>query len=170
MVHQPGDEFDNLVRSHLQDAYRLALRLCGDAHRAEDVTQEAFRRATQAWHKFEQRSSFKTWLFRIVINVARSQQARTSSLAPLDGELVDRGMGPVCCLESQEFREYVARLIGTLPDRQREVLVLHLHEQCDHAEIAAIVGISEQNVRTNLHFARKRLQQLLQPYLRGDRS
>lgn len=168
MVDKPTEHFDALVRSHLEDAYRLALRLCGDAHRAEDVTQEAFRRATQGWRKFEGRSEFKTWLFRIVVNVARSQKPSLNASQPLTIEPPCTAPGPDCQLESREFGEYVGRLIDALPPRQREVLVLRLHQECSPAEIARIAGVSEQNVRTNLHLARRRLQQLLRPFLEGD--
>lgn len=168
MTGSNSSDFDELVEAHLRETYLLALRLCGRADLAEDIAQEAFRRATQSWHKFERRCSFRTWLFRIVLNVFRSQVEQKGTRRRELEDVPDPASGPLCCARSKDFQEYVGRLIGTLPDRQREVLVLHLHQQCSHDEIAQILGTSIQNVRTNLHLARKRMQELLEPYLRDD--
>ena len=56
-------------------------------------------------------------------------------------------------------------MVGMLPPRQREVLVLSVYEEQSSAEIAVMLGISEQNVRTNLHLGREKLRELLAPFV-----
>jgi RNA polymerase sigma-70 factor (ECF subfamily) len=71
--------------------------------------------------------------------------------------------------EHRETGEIVAREISNLPPRQREVLVLSAYEQLSHAEIARVLHVNEQNVRTNLHLARERLRTKLAKYLSHER-
>jgi RNA polymerase sigma-70 factor (ECF subfamily) len=158
--------FERLVVEHIPAALRVAIRICGDAHGAEDVVQEALLRAAKGHRSFRGEAKFSTWLFRIVINAARDWQSAKPQAAQDVGENVATavGPGPVTVAEGREFGVVVADCVARLPARQREVLVLSSYEGFSTSEIALVVGISEQNVRTTLHLARQRMRASLARY------
>lgn len=160
-----SDQFDQLVRAHLPQAHRLAIRLCGDPHRAEDVMQEALLRAAKSWKSFRGESAFPTWLFRLTVNTWRDDMRRRRPQPledePCDATVVDPGAG----MAAQELASLVAERVSALPPRQREVLVLIAYHAHSIAEAARVLGISEVSVRTNLHLARERLKRELARFL-----
>jgi RNA polymerase sigma-70 factor (ECF subfamily) len=166
------DSFDRLMMEHLSAAHRLAVRLCGDPDRAEELVQEAMLRASRAWQSFRGQSRFTTWLFQIVINVFRDQLRRKQvSGTPEDvtDEIRDDAMpSPPQNVSGAELGELIARHVSNLPPRQREVLVLVAYEQMPPSQAAAVLGISEESARTNLHHARNTLKRLLAVYLQDD--
>jgi len=158
--------FDRLVVEHIPAMLRLAIRLCGDPHLAEDIAQEALLRAAKGWKSFRGDSKFTTWLFAIVINAARDAvSAKPQAEAIDDATIASDNAGPLLAAEGEELGVIVARCIGQLPARQREVLVLSSYEGLSAPDIAAAVGISEQNVRTTLHLARERIRSMLTRYV-----
>ena len=168
-MQQPVDRqsFDRLLVDALPGLQRFANRLTGDVDAAEELAQEAVYRAARAWQSFKGQSQFRTWLFQIAINLFRDRHSASKRFA---GELTDQlpdahRLGPSEPMETLETGHLVAQLVSRLPPKQREVLVLITYEQLDHAEVARILGMSEQNVRVNLHHARQRLKQQLMPYL-----
>jgi RNA polymerase sigma-70 factor, ECF subfamily len=166
------DSFDRLMLEHLAAAHRLAIRLTGEVDRSEEIVQEAMLRASRAWQTFRGQSRFTTWLFQIVINVFRDQLRKRSAARgeQVDDGIVDvRAVDPPDVVTGTELGELVAKHVSSLPLRQREVLVLVAYEQMTPSQAAIVMGISEQNARTNLHFARKALKRLLAEYLGEDR-
>jgi RNA polymerase sigma-70 factor (ECF subfamily) len=164
------DSFDRLMLEHLPAAHRLAIRLCGDLDRAEELVQEAMLRASRSWDGFRGQSRFTTWLFQIVINVFRDRLRRKAPAQSVPQDVHDRrAMHPSELLRGQELAELVAGHVSNLPPRQREVLVLIAYEQMPPAQVAQVLEISDQSVRTNLHLARQTLKKLLAPYLGEDR-
>ena len=159
--------FDQLMLDHLLPAQRFAVRLTGDADAAEEVVQEALVRAARSWATFRGQSRFQTWLFQIVVNAFRDRRPVRPPPGPLPEGLRDgKSADPVAQSAAAEQGRLIASLVSTLPERQREVLVLHTYEDLSPREVAEVLGISEQNVRTNLHLARRRMKVLLPPYLR----
>jgi RNA polymerase sigma-70 factor (ECF subfamily) len=165
------DSFDRLMLEHLAAAQRLAIRLTGELDRSEEIVQEAMLRASRAWQSFRGQSRFTTWLFQIVINVFRDQlRKRANRNEPVGDDVADRRADdPSHALAGAELGELVARHVSSLPPRQREVLVLVAYEQMPPEQVAELLGISDQNVRTNLHFARQTLKKQLAEYLGEDR-
>jgi RNA polymerase sigma-70 factor (ECF subfamily) len=162
--------FDRLMLEHLPAAHRLAIRLTGKLDGAEELVQEAMLRAARSWSSFRMQSKFTTWLFQILINVFRDQLRKRSGGQQISDEMVDHGaVSPAALLSGAELGELVARHVSSLPPRQREVLVLVAYEQLRPSEAAAVLGISEQSARTNLHFARRTMKQRLAAYLGEDR-
>lgn len=160
------DSFDRLMLEHLSAAHRLAIRLCGDLDRAEELVQEAMLRASRSWSGFRGQSKFTTWLFQIVINAFRDQLRKKGADEAIDEEQIDvRSIEPRELASGRELGELVARHVSSLPPRQREVLVLTAYEQMSILQVAQMLEISEQNVRTNLHLARRLLKQRLANYL-----
>lgn len=156
--------FDRLVLDHLESVHRFAIRLTGRADTAEELMQDAMVKAIRSWRTFEGRSRFSTWLMRIVINTHRDHRSRNAppaaSLESTDPP-ADTRPDPARLMESGDTARIIAQKISGLPLRQREVLVLTVYEQMDAHEVAATLGMSEQNVRTTLHYARQKLKEAL---------
>ncbi len=172
--------FRVLVERYQGRAYRLALRVLRDEEQARDAVQEAFLKVYSSLGRFEGRSSFYTWLYRLVLNLCldmkrrdrtdrRGRWAETRSLeeggAPFEAALEtgaeDERPGPDLALERLELRQQVAKAIDTLPDEARETLLLREVEGLSYQEIASALGIPKGTVMSRLHYARKRVQRLL---------
>jgi RNA polymerase sigma-70 factor (ECF subfamily) len=149
---------DQLVVEHLPAALRMAARLTGDGHAAEDVVQEALCRVLRQWRSFRGEASFKTWLLQIVVNVDRDRRRRRTSAEALDaGEIASRAAGPPDLAAATELQGDLRAAVDRLPQRQREVALLIWGEGLGADEAASVLGISEANVYTNLHLARNRV-------------
>jgi RNA polymerase sigma factor (sigma-70 family) len=168
-VRNPAS-LDRLVRDHLPAALRFATRLTGDPHRAEELVQEALLRVVRRWTSFRGEAAFRTWFFRIVINVFRDRWSisapETVSVDERQADLVDStDAEPPQAAMAAELAQLIAQEVSRLPPRQREVLVLIVYEGLSAHEVAAVLGISEGNVHSNLSAARTRLKTRLAPYL-----
>jgi len=147
---------------------RLAVRLTGRTDLAEDVVQNALLKASRRWYTFRGESAFRTWLLQIVVHAFRDDWDRRSrrKADSLIEEPVDRSANdPADLAALSELGPAVAAAVSNLPPRQREVLVLHTFEQLSDGQIAVVLGIAPQNVRTTLHLARRTLKEVLRPYL-----
>ena len=140
---QSGDEsaFDALVLRHRHGLYRLVYRLTDRHEDADDLSQEAFLRAHRALHRFRGDCQFRTWLVRIVVNLVNSSRgAHSRREIPLD-QAVGLGSagseGPEAVLRHQ-----VRRMVGALPRRQRQVLMLRIYEEMTFNEIATAAGMA----------------------------
>lgn len=160
-------QLDALVREHLPAALRFAMRLVGNATDAEEIVQEALLRVVRTWRTFRGEAEFRTWLFRILINVSRdraraaSRDMRTTQTVEAPAPADD----PAQQAMAAELESAVAEEIVRLPPRQREVLVLMVYETLTAREVAQIVGISESNVYATLSLARTRLRTKLSRFL-----
>lgn len=139
---QGGDEasFDTLVRRHREVVYRVAWRLTGSHAEADDLAQEAFLRAYRSLGGFRGESTFRTWIVRIVINLAlTSRQSRRSSVPVEDVPSLHVG-GPGA--DHAVLRAEIRAAVDRLPRRQRQVLCLKVYEGMKFVEIAAAAGMS----------------------------
>jgi RNA polymerase sigma-70 factor, ECF subfamily len=165
-----GDQsaFSVLVRRYSERAYRAAYRVVRDPHQAEEVVQEALIKAYRALDGFELRSSFYTWLYKIVVNLALDRRRRDGRAPSVewDDRVADRvdpravtpgGGDPELASRRREVREFVAQGVQELPDAQREVLLLREVEGLSYEEIAETMQISKGTVMSRLHYARKKM-------------
>jgi RNA polymerase sigma-70 factor (ECF subfamily) len=170
---QGGEEsaFEALVRKYMKDAYSFCLRLTHDAQEAEELSQLGFVNAYRALRGFRGESSFKSWLYRIFINQYRDRLRRTRraearlSVVRKEAERKQSAIQAGSPTDTTELEEVVKGRIERLPQRQREVLTLHLYQGLDYREIAATLGCSYDDVKMNLSLARKRLKEDLKGYL-----
>jgi RNA polymerase sigma-70 factor (ECF subfamily) len=183
--------FAELVRRYQGPLLRLALVYARSRASAEDIVQDAWLGVLQGIERFESRSSFKTWLFRILVNRARTRaqsESRMVSLAadrdePAEASVpADRFLGPDHLewpdhwalpprswagsperqLLSRETLELVDRAIGALPPSQREVITLRDVQGWTPGEVCNILQITETNQRVLLHRARSRVRAALE--------
>ncbi|MCZ6782561.1 MAG: sigma-70 family RNA polymerase sigma factor [Proteobacteria bacterium] len=169
------DAFRVLVERYGDRVYRLALRVLRDEEQARDAVQEAFLKVYGALRRFEGRSSFYTWLYRLVLNLCldikrrdRSDrhvewdEERPPAFQPADVGAPQGPAGPGEALERTELRGRIAAAIETLPEDARQTLLLREVDGLSYAEIAETMGIPKGTVMSRLHYARRKLQAELQ--------
>jgi RNA polymerase sigma-70 factor (ECF subfamily) len=149
--------FEALYRKHSRRVYALVWRLAGgNAARAEDLVQEAFIRAWQALPGFRFQSAFSTWLHRLAVNTALMELR--SRRGGQDLEIDDAALEWQASADTagQRTRERLdlERVIATLPERARAVLVLYDIEGWKHEEIASELGMAVGSSKAQLHRAR----------------
>jgi RNA polymerase sigma-70 factor (ECF subfamily) len=164
--------FETLVRRYSERAYRAAYRVVRDQQAAEEVLQEALIKAYRALPRFEARSSFYTWLYRITVNLALDRRRRGKRAPAVEwDDAIAHEIDPRSTLPEPanpevaslrlEVRELVAEGIQTLPDGQREVLLLREVDGLSYEEIAETMQISKGTVMSRLHYARKKMMAFL---------
>ena len=157
---------DRLVSAHLSGALRFAVRLTGNPQEAEEVVEEALLRVARSWKSFRGEARFRTWLYRIVINVFRDRVAARPPPESLENEMPDgRLADPASQVLAGELGRLIAARVSALPPRQREVVVLTAYEGLSPREVADVLAVSQANVHATLHVARRRLRRELAPYL-----
>lgn len=153
------DAYEMLVQRHSAMAYRVALRLCGDHHDAQDIAQEALIAAWQNLSRFRAESSFSTWLYRIVTRRALNKvtRGRAAELADLLDEVADPVPGPAAQAERNLAVDAVTGALAALPFPQRAVVILHHFEGLSYAQVAEVTRSSVPAVRSHLFRARRTL-------------
>lgn len=151
-----------LVHRHGDWAARFAERLTGSPHHAEEVVQSAFLRLWQHADRWEGRSRFSTWFYRVVHNLAIDQlRAQRQVMEPLDESLPDTRPAVADEVERTQRDARVRAALARLPERQRSAIILSHYEDCTQAEAAQILGISEGALESLLSRARLALRQSL---------
>ena len=168
-----GDEkaYDELMSRYEGKVYAMLYNMTGNAEDARDLTQEAFVKAYRAIDRFQGRSSFYTWVYRIAvnrgINFVKKRKRRVLISMDDDESGVERSEelmelagreSPLRDLAIEELQEKLNRALATLSDKHRTVVVLHDIEGIPHDEIAAQLGCSSGTVRSRLFYARRQLQ------------
>jgi RNA polymerase sigma-70 factor (ECF subfamily) len=173
------EAFRLLVERYQGRAHRLALRVLRDEEAAQDAVQDAFVKAYSALGRFEGRSSFFTWFYRLVMNQcldakrrdksAREQAFEEGSGTELEPEAsfnpvpeVDGvSFAPAATLMRKELLAHLAEAVEKLPEAARETLLLREVEGLSYAEIAKALEIPKGTVMSRLHYARRQMQKLL---------
>lgn len=160
-----GDKtgYEALYRQYSKAMYNTSLRIVNNTADAEDVLQDAFVDAFRSLHDFHYRSTFGAWLKRIVINKSiNTLRKRKMDLVELEHEVHSFPEETPIDEETLQLKvEEVKTAIRRLPDGYRTVLSLYLLEGYDQEEIAGILNISHNTVRTQYMRAKQKLLQLL---------
>lgn len=170
---EQGDRraLEELFGRYRQIGYRVAYRLLGNEPDALDAVQEGFVKALTHLGTFHRRSSFKTWLLRVVSNAALdlgrqrsrremrsldlSETSEKENHVPLTWE------NPGLNLERADVRRLIQQALDTLPVAQRQTFVLHAEAELSYREVADVLGISIGTVMSRLYYARQRLRTVL---------
>jgi len=167
---------EELFQRYRGMAYRVAYRLLGNEADALDAVQDGFIKALAHLDGFQGRSSFKTWLLRVVSNASldfgrqrgrRENQslealghAERERLEPLS--LVDPALG----LHRGDMRKALDVALAELPAAQRQTFVLHAEAELSYREVADVLGISIGTVMSRLYYARQKLRVQLEPWMK----
>ena len=161
------EQFIEMI-THEQESLRRFLRgLCsGDGFRADDIAQEALMKAYLSFERFEGRSKFSTWLFRIAFNCwYDSQKTAGKESEWLSLEERPPGDSPADAAESEIERTYeyqqLYHAIGNLPLQEQTVILLFYMEEKSIKEIEIITGMPSGTVRSHLSRGRRHLKEYL---------
>ena len=156
-----GDEraFRTLAERHGGAALRLARRILGNEAMAGDVVQDALLRVWINAPRWRPEAAFRTWLYRIVVNLCLNAKRRAPNL-PLDAaaQVADATPRADEQLQLRERDRTLAAAIDALPERQRAAIVLTYQEGLSNADIAAVLDTSVSGVETLLVRARRTLR------------
>lgn len=156
------EAFETLYRGSVGRVFGLCLRMCSDRSLAEDLTQEAFVRAWQKLPSFRGDSAFSTWMHRLTVNVVLGHLRSTGRR-----QARESAAGESWYADDTTHRDRPAavvdleRAIAGLPDRAREVFVLHDVEGYKHTEIADLAGMAVGTSKAQLSRARRLLRKAL---------
>jgi len=161
------DAFRVLVERYSRAVFRLGYRMTGNEQDAEDVVQEAFLRAFKQLNRYESRSSFSTWLYRIAANYSLDLiRARKSSDPVEDVILAETNAGPDRLYESGQVQDTVDAALKTLTQQERTAFVLRHYEGLSIEEISGTLGINNNAAKHSVFRAVQKLRKALAP-LRG---
>jgi RNA polymerase sigma-70 factor (ECF subfamily) len=190
-----GDEavFAAVVDGWSAAMLRVAQRYVRNPHSAQDVVQETWLTVIQNLHRFEQRSSLRTWVFGILINTARARGGRAGRRQQADvfqptvdprrfrgrsepdaggwtaaGAPTSWAPPPESAVVADETRQLIMATIDGLAEPGRTVILLRDVEGLPAAETCALLDITAANQRVLLHRARSKVRQALEDYYRGD--
>ena len=173
------EDFADIVREHQGMVFRTLTRMLGRTDAVPDLAQEVFLRLHRALPQFGQRARLSTYLYRIVVNVAQDEwkrrrrpEYRAASLSDADPDwnprLADQAPTTQAVLERRELQATVDVLLRQLPSAERTALVLFHQEGQRYDQIAAVLDVPVNTVRTHLHRGRSRLARLLRERLGRD--
>jgi RNA polymerase sigma-70 factor (ECF subfamily) len=153
-----------LYARHHTRVYRFILRLVGNDAFAEDLTSEVFLSVWRQAHRFEARSAVTTWLLAIARYKAIAELRRRPMVSPDDenADISDPADDPEVTLQGKHRAEILRRCLTQLTPEHREIIDLVYYHEKSVQEVAEIVGIPGNTVKTRMFYARKKLSELLQ--------
>ncbi len=164
-------DFDQIVERHSSLVYNVALRMMGNPHDAEDVSQEALLSAYRAFGRFRGESKVTTWLYRITVNAAlmrlrKEKKARTLTQTGLDDmDVPDWSGAPERFAYSSELGERIGECLDMLPDNLKAAVVLRDVEGLSNAEAADSLDVSVASLKSRLHRGRVLVRKCLEGYM-----
>ncbi len=151
-----ADPLEQVFREHYQSVYRLALSLSGNHADAEDIAQEAFVAIMRALPKFRGDAKLSTWIYRITLRIGTRWLARRGTVANLPATLTDTSAAADASIPID-----LINALRKLPINLRTVVLLVAVEGLSHDEAAEVLAIPVGTIASRLHYARKRLVELL---------
>lgn len=161
--------FEKLVRQYQPYAFALAMKLLCDETEAVDIVQESFVRVWTHIDRFDPRRKFTTWMYTIVTNLCLDKlRSIKRGRALFSSRDQDAGLDDVAdeidiaeIQSNEELAQIIKGLTKELSTKQRLVFTLRDLQDLTVEEVSHIVGISVGSVKTNLHFARKKIRKLM---------
>jgi len=154
------ESFVERLDRHRGILFKVANAYCAKPAEREDLIQETIAQLWRSYGRFDARSSFATWMYRIAMNVAisyyRSETRKRRRVAPFEESVFERFPASDGG-QTDDRLDLLRELIGQLPPLDRALVLLYL-DDFPHAEIASILGISETNVGTKIARIKERLK------------
>lgn len=177
--HDDHAAFGKLLTRWEAPIHRLCTRMLGDAHRAQDLTQEAFTRVFANRHRFDAKGKFSTWLWRITLNLCHDELRRRSrhpesewsdSQAESHPELEAANLNPSDSLAAAERQDAVRLALQQLTEPYRTVIILRHYENLKFGEIANILNVPEGTVKSRMAEGLSRLARRLNTFCESSPS
>lgn len=162
-----GDKkaYTQIINEYKNPLYATILRMTRNPQTAQDFVQEAFIKIYEQLPKYDGKGSFKSWLYRVAINFCidefrkKSYQMKQAELQ--DDQLVNESHPEVIFLKKEQSRQ-LEKLIATLPELERMILLLRYVNELSYTEIADLLHIPLSDVRNKLHRAKKKMRNQVQ--------
>lgn len=166
------DAFETLISSYEKIAYNIALKMLKNREDAMDISQEAFIKVYKSIDKFNFKSSFSTWLYRIVVNTCIDHLKKKKKVYSIDStvetqngeihtEIPDTTNNPEQLMEKKLTKELVHRSINELSETHKVVIVLRDIQGFSYEEISQIIGCSQGTVKSRISRARSALKKII---------
>jgi RNA polymerase sigma factor (sigma-70 family) len=160
--------FTYILDRHKDKAFNLAFRICGNREEAEEITQDSFLKAYRSLNGFKMKSSFATWLYRIVYNTSisyvRAKKKGVLSLEDFPADATDFARDNSS--EEEADREYQKALVGfalqKINEEERGLITLYYYEEMSTEEISEVTGISKSNIKVRLFRARQKMLEIIE--------
>jgi len=163
-----------LVRQYETDVFRLALSIVGDQAEANEITQETFITVLRSLPSYQEKQSFKAWLYTIALNHSRSYLRKQKILERLRTTLTtifqietQKQVSPEEAVIQNDKEAQIWNSLNQLDERHRIVVVLRYFHELSVAEISEILSINEGTIHSRLHNAREKLRNGLK-HLHGE--
>ena len=178
-----SEAIGRLILKYQDRIYNVILRICGNYDDAAELTQETFVKVIENINRFQGRSSFYTWAFRIAVNLTLNFRKRNIKLAVRSLEAQDKDAGeqkrqllkdflqddsacdPAGLAQSRDLCEFAVKALMRLDDAQRTVVVLRDIEGMNYAQIAGVLNVQIGTVRSRLSRARGNLRDIMEAFL-----
>ena len=163
-----SNAFGYIVDCHKDKAYNLAFRICGNREEAEELAQDSFLKAYRSIKNFKMKSSFATWLYRIVYNTTishiRIKKKGILSLEDFPADATD--FIGINTSEEEAEKEYRNSLVNfalqKINEEERGLISLYYYEEMSTDEISDVTGISKTNIKVKLFRARQKMLEIIE--------
>ncbi len=155
------DSFENLALPHLDELFRTALHVLRNREAAEDCVQEAYLQAQKSFHRFEEGTNCRAWMFKILMNVIRHHRRKWYRLWPTDMDVVLSTTPAPVELPDHIRDEDILAALEELPDSFREIVLLADVQEFAYREISTILNVPIGTVMSRLSRARALLRSKL---------
>lgn len=167
------DAFEELIKDYKKMAYNIALRVLRNKEDAEDISQEALIKVFKNINTFNMKSSFKVWLYRIVMNTCLDFKRKRSIISysidkPLENdesemmqEIADNTYNPDVVIQNELESQMLYESIDSLDDDFRIVIVLRDLQGLSYKDIASVLSCNEGTVKSRLNRARNKLKEII---------
>lgn len=160
--------FELIVLRYKDAIFNFVYHLLTDYHRTQDISQETFLRVLKNVDKYKSKNYFKTWLYKIAVNLCKNElrdrgRRRILSLddMELDSSIGGRYIPPDEAYEKEEIRKLVKNVVEALPEDQRMAIVLREYQDFSYEEIASTLNCSLGAVKSKIHRARQNVKDAL---------
>lgn len=163
-----SDAFEFVVNHHKDHVFNLAFRICGNREDAEEIAQDSFLKAYRSLSGFKMKSSFSTWLYRIVYNTAisfiRMKRKGTLSLEDFPADACD--FHAVSDSEVEADREYRNSLLNfalqKISEEERALISLFYYEELSNDEISSVTALPKSTIKVKLFRARQKMLEIIE--------
>lgn len=164
------DAFEELIKDYKKSAYNIALRVLRNVEDAEDVSQEALIKVFKSIHSFNMQSSFKSWMYRIVVNACLDfKRKKNVESFPIEDHMnvaVSNTDNPDAMIDSSYTIKMVNDAVNKLEDDFKAIIILRDIKGFSYQEISEILSCNLGTVKSRLNRARKTLKEIIENELK----
>lgn len=166
------EAFNELVKKYQKPLYSMLYRMVSNHEDASDLLQKTLVKAFTGLGSFERRSTFKTWLYQIAINLAKNvyRDRSKAEYVPIDDIIIRRDPRTLEALIRNESRFLLRRALAGLPEKQRMTVILRIQEGRKFEEIAELMQCSPGTAKANYHHAVQKLKTIMGQKEQGQQT